>query len=176
MIIKLMYRDKKITPYITRVTAKKPPKTIIHNDTVFQNLNIVYIKNNPVHQYREVPAVEISSIELRTSIPIKFELEGSLQNASKFKNILTARQLRALLKKCPYKAKVFFGNLDSEKGKNEADNSHAVRSIESRFCKKDGITQIWLHNSVPTWKDIGVKIVRELGDETFTETSYDCET
>jgi hypothetical protein len=176
-----MYRDKKITPYITRITVKEAPKTIIHDDTVFQNLKIIYIKNNPVHQYQEIPAVKISSIELRTSIPIKFEVKESevkerLQKANESEHVLTVRQLRALLRKCPCKAKVFLGKLNSEKEKDEANNSQAIQSVESRFCKKDAITQVWLHNCVPTWKDIEVKIIREFKDKTFTETSYDYET
>jgi hypothetical protein len=73
MIVKLIYRDKELAPYITRVTAEKPPKTIIHNDAVFQNLNVVHVENTPVYEYREVPAVNISSIELMNSIPIKFK-------------------------------------------------------------------------------------------------------
>ena len=32
MIVKLMYRNKQVSPYITRVSAKKPPKTIIYNN------------------------------------------------------------------------------------------------------------------------------------------------
>jgi len=77
MIVKLIYRNKGLAPYITRVTIKEPPKTIIHDNAVFQNLNIVYVKNKPVHQYREVPAVNISSIELIGSIPIKFKPESA---------------------------------------------------------------------------------------------------
>lgn len=73
MIVKLIYRDKELPPYITRVTAEKPPKTILHEDTVFQNLNVVDIKNSVVHQYHEIPTVKIASIELRSSIPIKFK-------------------------------------------------------------------------------------------------------
>jgi hypothetical protein len=78
MIIKLIYQDKQRAPYITRVTFKKPPGTIIHDDAVFQNRNIVYAnnnKNNPIYQYREVPSILIKEIELATPLPIKFKPE-----------------------------------------------------------------------------------------------------
>jgi len=71
MIIKLMYRDKQVSPYITRVSAKKPPKTIIYNNGVFQNLSIIYVQNNPVYQYTEIPSTNIEEIEL-TAVPLKF--------------------------------------------------------------------------------------------------------
>lgn len=71
MIIKLMYRNKQVSPYITRVSAKKPPKTIIYDNAIFQNLTIVYVQNNPVYQYTEIPSKNIEDIEL-TAVPLKF--------------------------------------------------------------------------------------------------------
>jgi hypothetical protein len=71
MIIKLIYRDKQVSPYITRVSAKKPPKTIIYNNAVFQNLTIIYVQNSPVYQYTEIPLINIEDIEL-TAVPLKF--------------------------------------------------------------------------------------------------------
>jgi len=71
MIIKLMYRNKQVSPYITRVSAKKPPKTIIYNKAVFQNLTLVYIQNKPVYQYTEIPSINIEEIEL-TAVSLKF--------------------------------------------------------------------------------------------------------
>jgi hypothetical protein len=76
MIIKLMYQNKQVSPYITRVSAKKPPKTIIYNKTVFQNLTIVYVQNNPVYQYTEIHSINIEDIEL-TAVPLKFACEQS---------------------------------------------------------------------------------------------------
>jgi len=76
MIVKLMYRDKQRSPYITRVTCKKPPGTIIHDNAVFQNRNIVYAnnnKNNPIYQYREVPSILVKEIELVSPLPLKFK-------------------------------------------------------------------------------------------------------
>ncbi|MEG4629904.1 hypothetical protein QUB56_09825 [Microcoleus sp. AR_TQ3_B6] len=76
MIVKLIYQDKQRAPYITRATFRKPPGTIIHDDAVFQNCNIVYVNNNkdnPIYQYREVPSVLIKEIELVSSVPIKFK-------------------------------------------------------------------------------------------------------
>ena len=78
MIVKLVYKDKQRAPYITRATFKKTPKTIIHDDTVFQNCNIVYANNNnrnPIYQYRETPATLLKEIELLTPLPIKFKPE-----------------------------------------------------------------------------------------------------
>jgi hypothetical protein len=66
-----MYRNKQVSPHITRVSAKKPPKTIIYNKAVFQNLTIVYVQNNPVYQYTEIPSTNIEDIEL-TAVPLKF--------------------------------------------------------------------------------------------------------
>lgn len=82
MIVKLVYMDKQRAPYITRATFKKPPGTIIHDDAVFQNCNIVYLNNNkhnPIYQYRQVRSVLISEIQLLTPLPIKFKPESNCQ-------------------------------------------------------------------------------------------------
>ncbi len=76
MVVQLIYRNKNKPPYITRATFKKPPGTIIHDNAVFQNRNIVYANNNKhniIYQYREVPSVLINEIALLTPLPIKFK-------------------------------------------------------------------------------------------------------
>ena len=163
MIVKLVYRDKRLSPYVTRITAPEPPKTIIRKNIVFSNLSIHHVGNSLVYQYREIPVVEISSVELKAPVPIKFESQAEFPDNSEAGQVLTAKQLRDLLKKCPYKERVFC-------------DSSAIRLVERRFCRKEHIWQVWLHSFAPTWENIGVKIVRESKDRNFVETTCHSQT
>jgi hypothetical protein len=73
VIIQLNYRDNEIPSYVTRVTVKDLPHKIFHGETVFQKTKIVIVGHTPVHQYREVRAVHLSSIELNCALSLKLK-------------------------------------------------------------------------------------------------------
>jgi hypothetical protein len=76
MIVKLVFRDKEKPPYMTRATFNKAPKTIVHDNAVFQNCNVIFVNNNShnrIYQYTEIPSVLIKEIALHTALPIKLK-------------------------------------------------------------------------------------------------------
>lgn len=71
MIVHLVYKDKSLAPYVTRVSVEKAPPTIAYRGCLFQNLSILRIGNKIVYQYREISTVRIEDIELGVSVPLK---------------------------------------------------------------------------------------------------------
>lgn len=87
------------------------------------------------------------------------------ENSQPEKRPMTVDEAIRLLEKCPPEARIFFGIFTE----NE-DHTKIVRLIEKRFCSDSDIPEVWLHDSQPAWKDVGVDVLSE--NETFAETFY----